>query len=187
MIDAWFIVGSRFPFLKQQQYIVLVTPSLWWHMWGAVLAVEREGGRGLSCANNKPSTPRYSPLGKPAHPTDRPTGTIKQLFVWGGFFFFFCLRLAPFKPQQSIQPNNNKNEPLFLHCLMTLLSYITTTLLTTWYVLQCLLFCYVWWLCMAINISVQNNGGLLPDMILLTQGQRVPRTVFFPWRIAQPI
>ena len=33
-----------------------------------------------------------------------------------------------------------------------------------------LTFCYVWWLCMAINISVQYNGGLLPDIILLTQG-----------------
>ena len=37
------------------------------------------------------------------------------------------------------------------------------------YVLQCLLFWYVWWLCMAINISVQYNDGLLPDIILLTQ------------------
>ena len=37
-------------------------------------------------------------------------------------------------------------------------------------VLQCLLFCYAWWLCMAINISVQHNDGLLPDIILLTQG-----------------
>ena len=35
---------------------------------------------------------------------------------------------------------------------------------------QCLLFCYVWWLCMASNINVQHNGGLLPDIILLTQG-----------------
>ena len=40
---------------------------------------------------------------------------------------------------------------------------------------------------MAINISVQNNGGLLPDMMLLIQGQRVTRTVFFPWRIVQSI
>ena len=39
-------------------------------------------------------------------------------------------------------------------------------------------FCFVtvvmlgldWWLCMVINISVQYNGGLLPDIILLTQG-----------------
>ena len=38
------------------------------------------------------------------------------------------------------------------------------------YVLQCLLFCYAWWLCMAINISVQYNDGFLPDIILLTQG-----------------
>ena len=38
---------------------------------------------------------------------------------------------------------------------------------------------------MAINIIVQHNGGLLPDIILLTQGQRVPQTVFFPWGIVQ--
>ena len=31
---------------------------------------------------------------------------------------------------------------------------------------------YDWWLCMMINISVQQyNGGLLPDIILLTQGR----------------
>ena len=29
---------------------------------------------------------------------------------------------------------------------------------------------YDWWLCMVINLSVQYNGGLLPDIILLTQG-----------------
>ena len=29
---------------------------------------------------------------------------------------------------------------------------------------------YDWWLCMVINISVQYNGELLPDIILLTQG-----------------
>ena len=33
------------------------------------------------------------------------------------------------------------------------------------YVLHCLLFCYVWWLCIAINVSVQYNGGLLSDII----------------------
>ena len=42
MIDALFFIL----FLRQQQYVVLVTPPLlwpplWWHMWGAVLAVER--------------------------------------------------------------------------------------------------------------------------------------------------
>ena len=35
-VDGWltrcFSIGSRFLFLKQHQYIVLVTPSLWWHM-----------------------------------------------------------------------------------------------------------------------------------------------------------
>ena len=29
---------------------------------------------------------------------------------------------------------------------------------------------YDWWLCMVISISVQYNGGFLPDIILLTQG-----------------
>ena len=38
------------------------------------------------------------------------------------------------------------------------------------YVLQyCLLFCFVWWSRMAIDIRVQYNDGLLPDIILLTQ------------------
>ena len=38
------------------------------------------------------------------------------------------------------------------------------------YVLFCLLFCCVWWPGMANNVSVQYNGGSLPDIILLTQG-----------------
>ena len=29
---------------------------------------------------------------------------------------------------------------------------------------------YDWWLRMVINISVQYSGGLLPDIILLSQG-----------------
>ena len=29
---------------------------------------------------------------------------------------------------------------------------------------------YDWWLCMVINISIHYSGGLLPDIILLTQG-----------------
>ena len=33
-----------------------------------------------------------------------------------------------------------------------------------------LMLLYVWWICMAISISVQYNGGLFPDIILLTQG-----------------
>ena len=56
---------------------------------------------------------------------------------------------------------------LFMYGSMALVPYIITTLLTMYY----RVFCYVWWLCMAINISVQYNGGLLPDIILLlTQG-----------------
>ena len=35
--------------------------------------------------------------------------------------------------------------------------------------LHCFSFVFVWSPCMAINVSVQYNGGLLPDIILLTQ------------------
>ena len=59
MIDALFLVGSRFLISKQQQYIVLATPSLWWHMWGAVVAVEREGGGGY-CVQIKNPPPRVT-------------------------------------------------------------------------------------------------------------------------------
>ena len=49
--------------------------------------------------------------------------------------------------------------------------YIITTMFDD--VLHTLfLFCFllfVWCLCMAINVSVQYNSGLLPDIILLTQ------------------
>ena len=31
------------------------------------------------------------------------------------------------------------------------------------------IFCFVWCPYMAINVSVQHNGGFLPDVILLTQ------------------
>ena len=43
-----------------------------------------------------------------------------------------------------------------------------------------LMFCFVWWLCMAINISVQYNGGLLLDIILLTQGYDHRGTCLIP-------
>ena len=33
----------------------------------------------------------------------------------------------------------------------------------------CFVFNFFWCPCMAINVSVQYNGGLLPDIILLTQ------------------
>ena len=45
--------------------------------------------------------------------------------------------------------------------------YIITPMLDA--ELHCFCFVFVWCLCMAINVSVQYNGGLLPDMILLTQ------------------
>ena len=94
------------------------------------------GGGGLLCANNKPSTPRYSPLGKPAHPTDRPTGTIKQLF----FFFFWgggvacALRLSSRSNQTS--RTTTKLRPCFVLFDTTIIVYYYYPLN---YVLQCLI------------------------------------------------
>ena len=36
--------------------------------------------------------------------------------------------------------------------------------------LQRFCYCFFWCPCMAINVSVQHNGGCLPDIILSTQG-----------------
>ena len=49
--DGWltrcFLVRSRFPFLKQHQYIVVVTPSLWWYMWVLCWQWNGRGGGGV--------------------------------------------------------------------------------------------------------------------------------------------
>ena len=37
-------------------------------------------------------------------------------------------------------------------------------------VYYCLLFCFAWWPCITINVSLQYNSGLLPDIILLNHG-----------------
>ena len=37
------------------------------------------------------------------------------------------------------------------------------------YIVSVLFLLFVWCPCMAINVSVQYNGGLFPDIILLTQ------------------
>ena len=38
-----------------------------------------------------------------------------------------------------------------------------------YYIVSVLFLLFFWCTCMAINVSVQYNGGLLPDIILLTQ------------------
>ena len=45
-----------------------------------------------------------------------------------------------------------------------------STILVTMYYCGLVMLWYDWWLRMVINISVQYSGGLLPDIILLTQG-----------------
>ena len=56
--------------------------------------------------------------------------------------------------------------------------YIVFNCFWLWYVLQCFYLLKVFWCpCMAINVSVQFNDGLLPDIILLTLFESLSRTV----------
>ena len=52
---------------------------------------------------------------------------------------------------------NLYNSILLLHCLMV------------YYIVSGLFLLFFWCPCMASNVSVRYNGGLLPDIILLTQ------------------
>ena len=92
MIDALFFSRIMFSFFEATAVYCACDAVTMVAYVGCCAGSGTGGGGGVLCANNKPSTPRYSPLGKSAHPTDRPTGTIKQLFFY--FFIFFCSRLA---------------------------------------------------------------------------------------------
>ena len=58
--------------------------------------------------------------------------------------------------------SNLFNYVLITHCFWMVLVVVCTTMFL--FVLK-----FFWCPCMAINVSVQYNGGLLPDIILLTQ------------------
>ena len=47
--------------------------------------------------------------------------------------------------------------------------YIITTMFDDDYIFSVVVLLFVWCPCMAISVSVQCNGGFLPDIILLTQ------------------
>ena len=55
-------------------------------------------------------------------------------------------------------------------CLDGTIIDISTVLVTTRVCVTVVMLGYDWWLRMVIIISVQYSGGLLPDIILLTQG-----------------
>ena len=43
-----------------------------------------------------------------------------------------------------------------------------------YYIVSVLFLLFFWCPCMAFNVNVQNNGGHLPDIILLTQSMLFP-------------
>ena len=62
---------------------------------------------------------------------------------------------------------------------MALLSHIITTLFDDVYYIVFVSF-FVWCPCVAIDVSIQYNDGLLQDIILLTQGHSLPRHYTVP-------
>ena len=73
-------------------------------------------------------------------------------------------RLAGLAFERSMADLLCHRTPLLLYGSMALLSYIIMKLCTILFLL-----CLVWCPCMAINGSIQYNGGFLPDIILVTQ------------------
>ena len=75
MIDALFFNRITFSFFfKQQQYIVLVTPSLWWHILCGVLCWqwnERGGGGYFVQITNPPRRATHRWENRPTRPADR--------------------------------------------------------------------------------------------------------------------
>ena len=75
---------------------------------------------------------------------------------------FFYLVTAGWIFDISLRENSiNQSINTVVHCFRMVLVVVCTTCIS---LLQSLFWCP----CMAINVSVQYNGGLLPDNILLT-------------------
>ena len=105
MIDALFFSRITFSFFEARAVHCASDAVIMVAYVGCCTGCGTGGGRGgLLCA---PSTPRYSPLGKPSHPTDRPTdGHHKTaIFGEGGFFCLFvcalCLRAVAIEPAKQ--------------------------------------------------------------------------------------
>ena len=167
MTDALFFSRITFSFFEATAVHYASDAGTMVAYVGCCVGSGTEGGGGYCVQITNPplrTTRRWE--NRPTRPTDRPTGTIKQLFFWGGLFVFFACalrllsginRAAVIEPHQPAE-QQQKWAPIFVLFDATNIVYYYYPLN---YVLQCLLFCYVWWLCMAIDISVQHNGGLL--------------------------
>ena len=84
------------------------------------------------------------------------TGFLIHLLPAVRALIFLARILVDFSPTFYCLP-----KPLFLYGSMALLSSYFNFVLCTMYYIQRLMFYYVRWLCMVINISLEYNGGLL--------------------------
>ena len=83
------------------------------------------------------------------------------------FLFCLCPRMAI---NVIVQYNGGFLPDILLLTQTPIFVWFDGTTIVCYYYPLNYVFYYVWWLCMAINISVEYNGGFLPDIILLTQG-----------------
>ena len=85
--------------------------------------------------------------------------------VWGQVNIYF-----PYSADHGQDWQPYPLDPYTLLYVMTIHTIIVYNYLSIfYYVLQWFCFVFVWCPCMAINVSVQDNGGFLPGIILLTQ------------------
>ena len=114
MIDALFSSRITFSFFEATAVHYASDAVTMVAYVGCCVGSGTAGGGGYCVQITNPSTPRYSPLGKPAHPTDRPTGTIKQLFGGGGLFFssFVCALLLSSRSNRTSR-TTTKMSPYF--------------------------------------------------------------------------
>ena len=76
---------------------------------------------------------------------------------------------------QGTETNQTRATTLYTDKLCTYRHYIVFGWFWLWYVLLYNVFVKVFWCpCMAIYVSVQCNGGLLPDIILLVDPMLLP-------------
>ena len=61
----------------------------------------------------------------------------------------------------------SREDPLFIYSLCN--SILLLPCVMVYYIASGLFLLFLWCPCMAINVNVQYNGGLLLDIILLTQ------------------
>ena len=83
--------------------------------------------------------------------------------------YYHCCCFLTLTDPLRIQPWSQDRRSGSLCITYVIRSILLLPCVMVYYVVSVLFLMFFWCPCMAINLNVQNNGGLLPDIILLTQ------------------